>query len=71
MSTQSSTSDASFELKIVDGIVYVNAKADLVQMVQDMINKNTSNPLVKIALGMLSTAKSNIDWSGINKEVNI
>lgn len=68
---QATTADASYEIKMVDGVIFVTAQADLIKTVQDMINKNTSNPFVKIALAGLGTLKSALDWSGVKKDVNV
>ena len=68
---QATTPDASYEVKMVDGIIYVSAQADLIKTVQDMISKNTANPFVKLALGMLGTIKSTLDWSGVKKDINV
>ena len=71
MSDETNTPDASCSIKVVDGIIYQTAQADIVKTVEDLVNKNTSNPLVKFILGLVGAMKGQLDWSGIDKDLNI
>lgn len=56
----------SAEVKVVDGILIVSAKADIVEALRELA-KQSDNTIDDVLVSIVAAAKDNMDWKGVAK----